>query len=126
MNLHSPLEGSIRWNLARSITAALALACVCTTSAAAKMLAAASPAKHAASSRRAQLVEANIIAVQAYQISLARKACGAALNACYPADIPDTPALEGLVKHQRALLAEPTDQVVRWADSKSTTFNPGQ
>ncbi len=57
------------------------------------------PDKQAAVSRRAQLVEANIIAVQAYQIILARKD-GKATNACYPETSPDTATLQELVKHQ--------------------------
>jgi len=75
------------------------------------------------SSRRAQLVEANIIAVHAYQIVLARKE-GKATNACYPETSPDTTTLQDLVKHQQSLLAEPTEQVARWADSQQSSFDP--
>jgi hypothetical protein len=70
------------------------------------------PNKQANSSRRAQLVEANIIAVQAYQIILARSTGGAS-NACYPETSPDTATLQDLVKHQQSLLAEPSEQVAR-------------
>ncbi|MBS1822322.1 MAG: hypothetical protein JST61_10160 [Acidobacteria bacterium] len=84
---------------------------------------AASLAKEAASTRRAELVEANIVAVQAYQIILARKA-GMVSNNCYPAVSPDTATLEALVKHQQSLLAEPRKEVVRWADGKSSSFDP--
>jgi len=86
---------------------------------------AASPGrKSAVSSRRAQLVEANIIAVHAYQIILARKA--GKTNACYSAASPDTAILQQLVNHQQSLLAEPTGQVARWADAKQTSFSPAK
>ncbi|MEO6909483.1 MAG: hypothetical protein ABI158_00985 [Edaphobacter sp.] len=81
--------------------------------------------KQAPSSRRAQLVEANIIGVQAYQIMLARKA-GNASDACYPATSPDTATLESLVKHQQSLLNEPSAQVVSWADSEPGSFSPAK
>jgi len=74
--------------------------------------------------RRAQLVEANIIAVHAYQIILARNAGKS--NPCYPAASPDTAILQQLVAHQQSLLAEPAEQVVRWADSKQTSFSPAK
>ena len=77
-----------------------------------------------AASRRAQLVEANIIAVQAYQMVLARTA-GDTPSACYPAT-PDTATLQVLVKHQESLLSEPTASVVKWADSEPSQFNPAK
>ena len=83
------------------------------------------PNKQANSSRRAQLVEANIIAVQAYQIILARSTGGAS-NACYPETSPDTATLQDLVKHQQSLLAEPSEQVARWADSMQSSFDPAK
>ena len=79
--------------------------------------------KQTTPSRRAQLVEANIIAVHAYQIILARKD-GKASTACYPDTAPDTVVLQDLVNHQQSLLAQPTDQVVRWADSMQSSFDP--
>jgi hypothetical protein len=82
-----------------------------------------SSGKQTTPSRRAQLVEANIIAVHAYQIILARKD-GKASSACYPDAAPDTVVLQDLVNHQQSLLAQPTDQVVRWADSMPSSFDP--
>jgi hypothetical protein len=76
-------------------------------------------------SRRAQLVEANIIAVHAYQIILARKA-GNASSVCYPETSPDTAILQDLVNHQQSLLAQPTEQVARWADSMQGSFDPAK
>jgi hypothetical protein len=81
-------------------------------------------AKSVSSSRRAQLVEANIVAVQAYQMILSRTA-GDNPSACYPAT-PDTAALQELVKHQASLLAEPSAQVARWADSQQSSFDPSK
>ncbi|HZL28373.1 MAG TPA: hypothetical protein VFC39_17760 [Acidobacteriaceae bacterium] len=78
----------------------------------------------ASPSRRGQLVEANIVAVHAYQILLARKAGKS--NACYPDTSPDTAALQQLVNHQQSLLAEPSEQVARWADSMQTSFDPAK
>ena len=74
--------------------------------------------------RRTQLVEANIIAVQAYQMILSRQA-GDAPSTCYPGT-PKMAVLQNLVKHQASLLAEPAEQVVEWADSKQSTFDPAK
>ncbi len=76
-------------------------------------------------SRRAQLVEANIIAVHAYQIILARQS-NTGSPECYPRTSPATVALQDLVKHQQSLLAEPTAQVNNWADNKQSSFNPAK
>jgi hypothetical protein len=91
----------------------------------AKPLASPSADKQTISSQRAQLVEANIIAVHAYQIILARKA-GMTSSACFPETPPDTAALQDLVNHQQSLLAQPTEQIVRWADAKPSTFDPAK
>lgn len=82
-------------------------------------------AKHTALSRRAQLVEANIVAVDAYQILLARDS-GKGSEVCYPRTSPDSATLKALVAHQKSLLAEPSAQVVQWADGKPSTFHPGK
>lgn len=74
-------------------------------------------------SRHAQLVEANIIAVDAYQVLLARES-GKGSETCYPRIAPDKAALEALVAHQKSLLAEPSEQVVAWADGKPSAFHP--
>lgn len=119
-------SGTTRSSFARSIAAILAVACAAFASpAGALALSPLAAGKAATPSRRAQLVEANIIAVHAYQIILARKA-GTASSPCYPATSPDTATLESLVKHQQSLLAEPTEQVVRWADSRSSSFDPAK
>ena len=91
----------------------------------AKPLAAPSAYKQTTPSRRAQLVEANIIAVHAYQIILARKA-GNTSSVCYPETAPDTVILQDIVDHQQSLLAQPTEQVARWADSMQSSFDPAR
>ena len=105
----------------------IALGIICLSAAstvAAKPLNSSSRDKQASISRRAQLVEANIIAVQAYQIMLARNA-GIA-NACYPASSPDIATLQQLIAHQKSLLAEPSAPVVQWANKAHSTFDPAK
>jgi hypothetical protein len=114
------MEHSLRY------IAVLAIACLSVAPAMeAKSLKPPSLDKQPNPSRRAQLVEANIFAVHAYQIILARQE-GKATNACYPDASPDTPLLQDLVKHQQSLLAEPTEQVARWADSIPSSFDPSK
>jgi hypothetical protein len=109
----------------QSLGIALGIVCLSAVSTAeGKALHSASPDNRAFISRRAQLVEANIIAVQAYQIMLARKA--GISNACYPESSPDAAALQKLVEHQRSLLAEPAAQVVQWADQAHSSFDPAK
>lgn len=104
---------------------AIALACLAITfTAIAQSSGNAFSAKHTDLSRRAQLVKANIIAVQAYQMILSRQA-GDTPSACFPAT-PDTATLQKLVKHQESLLAEPAAQVVEWANSEQSPFNPAK
>jgi hypothetical protein len=124
MHRQNRIQSTVMDHLLRSI-AVLAIACLSIAPAIeAQSLKPSSPDKQAALSRRAQLVEANIIAVHAYQIVLARQEGKA--NACYPETSPDTPILQELVKHQQSLLAEPTEQVARWADSMQSSFDPAK
>lgn len=116
------IQSAVRDHSLRYI-AALAIACLSAAPAMEAQSLKPSLDNQANSSRRAQLVEANIIAVHAYQIVLARKE-GKATNACYPETSPDTTTLQDLVKHQQSLLAEPTEQVARWADSQQSSFDP--
>lgn len=111
--------------LMRTGSVVIALACVAITlPAIAQSSGSALSANHTDLSRRAQLVKANIIAVQAYQMILSRQA-GDASSACYP-DTPNTAALQKLVKHQESLLAEPSAQVVEWANSEQSQFDPAK
>lgn len=124
MNRQNRIKAAAANYSLRYIGVALGIACLSTTSAvAAQPLNSPQPYNQAAVSRRAQLVEANIIAVQAYQIILARKD-GKAINACYPENSPDTASLQNLVEHQKSLLAEPTAEIVQWADVMPSSFDP--
>src|SRR5665213_4306621 len=88
-------------------SAVFALVClVIVCSVGAKSLHAFASSEALSPSRRAQLVEANIIAVHAYQIILARQSNTGSAG-CYPRTSPDTATLQDLVKHQQSLLAEP-------------------
>ena len=73
--------------------------------------------------RLEQLVEANIVAVDAYQMLLARKQQNMDPT-CWPATAQD-PDLEALVAHQTSLLSFPSD-VKAWASGKTSTFDPGK
>jgi hypothetical protein len=73
--------------------------------------------------RRGQLVEANIIAVHAYQMLLARKQQNMD-PACWPATPKDSD-LEALVAHQTSLLSTPSDAKA-WASGKKSSFDPAK
>jgi hypothetical protein len=70
-----------------------------------------------------QLVDANIAAVHAYQLLLARKQ-GNIDATCWPLQSPHDSKLQTLVAHQTALLAEPVANVKAWAQGQPSTFNP--
>jgi hypothetical protein len=73
--------------------------------------------------RLEQLVEANIIAVHAYQMLLARKQKN--LDAtCWPST-PQDSDLEVLVTHQTSLLSSPADAKA-WASGSASTFDPAK
>ena len=76
-------------------------------------------------SRFEQLVEANTVAVHAYQVLLARKA-GKGDPACYGAGSLSEANLAALVDHQKALLAEDAASVRTWAEGKACGFDPGR
>lgn len=76
-----------------------------------------------ASTRREQLVEANITAVHAYQILLARKL--EKMDAtCWPATPKDSD-LEALVAHQTSLLSSPADAKT-WVLGAPSAFDPAK
>src|SRR3990172_6108649 len=76
-------------------------------------------------SRFEQLVEANTVAVHAYQVLLARKA-GKGDPACYGAGSLSEADLAAPVDHQKALLAEDAASVRTWAAGKACGFDPGR
>jgi len=73
--------------------------------------------------RLEQLVEANIVAVQAYQILLARKD-GHGDQDCYPRESPPDAALESLNGHQQKLLATPAEDLQSWVAGRPSAFDP--
>ncbi len=70
------------------------------------------------------LVEANIIGVHAYQVTLARKQ-GNVDRECWPMQDPSDPALEALVAHQTSLLSAP-QEAKRWAVGAPSLFDPSK
>lgn len=75
--------------------------------------------------RLAQLIEANVIAVHAYQILLAKKS-GKEYTACYsPGKLSDR-ELEALDEHQARLLKADPAAVKVWARGAKSTFDPAQ
>jgi hypothetical protein len=80
---------------------------------------AASPAP----SRLEQLVEANVLGTQAFQVALARKE-GKGDPACYsPGALTDAPLL-ALEAHQAALMKADVKAVRAWAEGKDSSFDP--
>src|SRR5215468_3589001 len=74
--------------------------------------------------RLAQLVEANIVGVHAYQISLARKEKNMDA-ACWLGTNPNQADLETLVAHQTSLLSAPA-AAHAWALGAPSTFDPAK
>jgi hypothetical protein len=72
--------------------------------------------------RLEHLVEANIIAVHAYQELLARKQGNIDFN-CWPAQSPSDTELQALVAHQTSLLAAPIRTVKAWAEGQTSSFD---
>ncbi len=73
--------------------------------------------------RMAQLVQANIVAVHAYQVLLARRAAKGD-SACYSAGSLSDAGLEALVAHQAALLASDRTALKAWTKGQPSKFDP--
>lgn len=71
-----------------------------------------------------QLVEANVVAVHAYQILLARQQTNVDPG-CWPASDPKESALKELVAHQTSLLSSPAIAKM-WALGAPSTFDPAK
>jgi hypothetical protein len=81
--------------------------------------------KQETASRLAQLVEANIIAVHAFQVLLA-KTSGKGDRACFsPGKLSDR-ELESLSEHQAKLLQSDLNAVRAWERGAKSTFDPAQ
>jgi hypothetical protein len=79
-----------------------------------------------ASSRLTQLVEANIIAVHAYQILLAKESGKGDVNSCYSPGGLTEAELKSLNEHQRRLLKSPPAEVKAWVRGAKSGFDPAQ
>src|SRR5690349_9977030 len=81
-------------------------------------------AKHTATSetRLAQLVEANIIAVHAFQVLLAKTAGKG--TACFSTGDLSDATLNALSEHQAKLLKSDVNQIKLWANGRESTFDP--
>jgi len=75
--------------------------------------------------RLEQLVEANIIAVHAFQILLARKE-GHGDAACYPKETPSDSDLQQLDTHQQSLPAAPPQDMKNWVAGSPSKFDPSK
>ncbi len=73
----------------------------------------------------ARIVEANVKAVHAYQLLLARKE-GKGDARCWPREAPPDEALKGLVAHQDALVATDPAAIRAWTQGLSSAFDPSK
>src|SRR6476660_9012586 len=83
--------------------------------------------KHSYSSdeRLAQLVEANVIAVHAFQVQLARSS-GKGDKTCFaPGGLSDA-ELNALSDHQGSLLKTDVNDIKAWANGTKSTFDPAK
>ncbi len=83
------------------------------------------PANKETASPLAQLVEANVIAVHAYQVLLAKKS-GKGDPSCYSAGTLTDSELESLSQHQAKLLKSDLLAVKAWANGTKSTFDSSQ
>ncbi len=74
--------------------------------------------------RLAKLVEANVIAVHAYQVLLAKKSGKG--QECFSANTVSETELNALSEHQTKLLKTDLKQLRQWVDGRESTFNPEQ
>ncbi len=75
--------------------------------------------------RLSQVVQANIMAVHAYQILLARKA-GKGDPVCYSQGSLSEPELQALVDHQASLLSSDRIAVRAWTRGQTSRFDPSR
>jgi hypothetical protein len=74
----------------------------------------------------AQLVEANVIAVHAYQILLAKKSGKGDDTGCYNPGKLSAGGLEALAEHQGKLLKSELSAVKAWVSGRPSNFDPTQ
>src|ERR1044072_560351 len=76
-----------------------------------------------ADSRLAQLVEANIIAVHAYQVLLFKDS-GRSYKTCFFGENRWDTELKALSEHQASLLKSDLNEVKAWVNGRKSAFNP--
>src|SRR5690242_9369622 len=81
-------------------------------------------ARETPETRLAQLVEANVIAVHAFQVSLA-KSSGKG-EACFSGGDLSEAQLNALSEHQAKLLKADSKQLRLWVEGRKSTFNPSE
>ena len=81
--------------------------------------------RQTSASRLAQLVEANVIAVHAYQVLLAQKS-GKGDAGCYNPEKISAGELESLAEHQGKLLKSELSAVRAWVNGRPSNFDPTQ
>src|SRR2546428_8767317 len=82
--------------------------------------------RQTSASRLAQLVEANVIAVHAYQVLLAKKSGKGDYADCYNPGKLSTGELEALAEHQGKLLKSELSAVKAWVSGRPSNFDPTQ
>jgi photosystem II stability/assembly factor-like uncharacterized protein len=83
------------------------------------------PGPRPAPGKLERIVEANVKAVHAYQVLLARKD-GKGDSQCYPREAPSDEALKTLVSHQDALLATDPAAIRAWTEGLPSSFDPAK
>ncbi len=73
----------------------------------------------------ARIVEANVKAIHAYQLLLARKE-GKGDPRCWPREAPPDEALKGLVAHQDTLVGTDPAAIRAWTQGLSSSFDPSK
>jgi hypothetical protein len=76
-------------------------------------------------SRLESLIEANIVAVHAFQVSLARQGASQTPDCFAPGPLSESD-LSALVDHQTRLLAEDVVAVRAWVDGRPSSFDPAR
>lgn len=83
------------------------------------------PGPRPAPGKLERIVQANVKAVHAYQVLLARKE-GKGDPRCYPREAPSDEALKTLVSHQDALLATDPAAIRAWTEGLPSSFDPAK
>lgn len=83
------------------------------------------PGPRPSSEKLARIVEANVQAVHAYQVLLARKQ-GKGDARCWPRETPSDGALKAIVAHQDALVTADPSAIQAWTEGRPSSFDPAK